>query len=93
MESFLNSNINFRFRNLPKSQNQNSKIKNKYVPLSYNGKIGINSFLVELIKFGWEPIYEEKNIIALKKEGQSITLEPGGQIELSGAPLKSLHST
>ena len=35
----------------------------------------------------------KKNLIALKKKLQSITLEPGGQIELSGAPLKSLHNT
>ena len=44
-----------------------SKNKNKYIPLSYDGKIGIKSFLKEISKFGWEPIYEEKNIIALKK--------------------------
>ena len=70
-----------------------SKNKNKYIPLTYDGKIGINSFLRELSKFGWDPVYEKKNIIALKNKLQSITLEPGGQIELSGAPLKSLHST
>ena len=70
-----------------------SKTKNKYIPLSYEGKKGINIFLRELTKFGWEPICEENNIIALKKNLQSITLEPGGQIELSGAPLKNLHST
>ena len=70
-----------------------SKTKNKYIPLSYEGKIGINSFLRALTKFDWEPVYEENNIIALKKNLQSITLEPGGQIELSGAPLKNLHNT
>ena len=70
-----------------------SKNKNKYIPLSYDGKIGINNFLIELSKFGWEPFYEGKNIVALKKKLQSITLEPGGQIELSGAPLKNLHET
>ncbi len=70
-----------------------SKTKDKYIPLSYEGKIGINTFLRELTKLGWNPIYEENNIIALKKNLQSITLEPGGQIELSGAPLKNLHST
>jgi glutamate--cysteine ligase len=70
-----------------------SKTKNKYIPLSYEGKKGIKIFLRELTKFGWEPICEENNIIALKKNLQSITLEPGGQIELSGAPLKNLHGT
>ena len=38
-----------------------SKNKNKYIPLSYNGKIGIKSFLREISNFGWKPIYEEKN--------------------------------
>jgi len=44
-----------------------------------------------LKQFGWEPIKEKNNIIALHKEGKSITLEPGNQIELSGAPLSSVH--
>ncbi len=70
-----------------------SKEKKKYIPLSYFGEKGIGVFLTELSKHGWQPIYEDGNIIALKKNSQSITLEPGGQIELSGAPLKDLHST
>ena len=70
-----------------------SKKKKKYVPLSYFGTNGISTFLNELSKNGWLPVYEKKNIIGLKKNRQSITLEPGGQIELSGAPLKDLHST
>jgi glutamate--cysteine ligase len=45
------------------------------------------------IKYGWQKIYEESNVIALKKDGASITLEPGGQVELSGAPLFSLFET
>ncbi len=44
-----------------------------------------------LEKFGWKPIREKNNVIALKREGQSITLEPGNQVELSGAILKSIH--
>jgi len=44
-----------------------------------------------LEQFGWKPIKEKNNIIALQKEGKSITLEPGNQIELSGAPLHSIH--
>ncbi|MDC3024201.1 glutamate--cysteine ligase [Alphaproteobacteria bacterium] len=67
--------------------------QNKYIPLSYHGKVSVKTFLEELIKFGWNPVYEDGNIISLNKELQSITLEPGGQIELSGAPLKNLHST
>ena len=45
------------------------------------------------IKFGWKKIFEEKKIIGLKKNNSSISLEPGGQIELSGAPLKNLFHT
>ena len=44
-----------------------------------------------LEQFSWKAIKEKNNIIALKKEGKSITLEPGNQIELSGAPLESIH--
>ena len=46
-----------------------------------------------LEKFGWKPIKEKNNTIALQKENQSITLEPGNQVELSGAKLKSIHLT
>ena len=44
-----------------------------------------------LYEFGWKPILEKKNIIGLKKNGKSITLEPGNQIELSGAQLNNIH--
>lgn len=44
-------------------------------------------------RFGWEPIMEGTNIIGLKFDGQSVTLEPGGQFELSGATLETLHQT
>ena len=43
--------------------------------------------------YGWKKVYENKNIIELRKNGSSITLEPGGQIELSGAPLNNLFQT
>ena len=43
--------------------------------------------------YGWSKVYENRNIIELKKNGSSITLEPGGQIELSGEPLKNLFQT
>ena len=46
-----------------------------------------------LKQFGWKTIEEKNNIIALSKEGKTITLEPGNQIELSGAPLNSIHLT
>ena len=51
----------------------------------------VTKVLKFLEKFGWKPVKEKNNIIALKKDGKSITLEPGNQIELSGAPLRSIH--
>ncbi|KAF2313343.1 hypothetical protein GH714_010450, partial [Hevea brasiliensis] len=44
-------------------------------------------------RFDWEKIMEGENIIGLKQGKQSISLEPGGQFELSGAPLETLHQT
>ncbi|PRW21064.1 glutamate--cysteine chloroplastic isoform A [Chlorella sorokiniana] len=44
-------------------------------------------------RFGWQPIIEDGNIIGLTQDGQSVTLEPGGQFELSGATLDTLHKT
>ena len=44
-------------------------------------------------RFGWEPIVEAGEIIGATFEGQSVTLEPGGQLELSGAPVDTLHKT
>ena len=44
-----------------------------------------------LYEFGWKPIFEDKNIIGLIKNDKSITLEPGNQIELSGAKLNNIH--
>ena len=41
----------------------------------------------------WKRIYEAENLIALEKDGASITLEPGGQLELSGAALENIHET
>ena len=43
---------------------------------------------------GWSPIFEKNNIIGLLADNKStISLEPGGQLELSGAALKNLHMT
>lgn len=62
-------------------------------PLPYEGEVGIQRLLTELQRFGWEPVSEGGKVIALTMEAQSITLEPGGQFELSGAPLETLHQT
>ena len=61
--------------------------------LTYEGPQGIRAILEGLQRFGWKPIYENGNLIALHMDGQSVTLEPGGQLELSGAPLRTLHQT
>jgi glutamate--cysteine ligase len=44
-----------------------------------------------LYEFGWKPILENKKIIGLKKNKKSISIEPGNQIELSGAKLDNIH--
>ena len=62
-------------------------------PLPYEGRPGVKAMLDGLKRFGWEPINEGPNIIGLKQNGAAISLEPGGQLELSGAPLRSLHET
>ena len=62
-------------------------------PLPYDGRPGIKAMLEGLTRFGWQPVYEGENVIALAQDGASVSLEPGGQFELSGAPLKTLHQT
>ena len=58
---------------------------------SYEESYGIQWFLQEFAKrWNWTPYYEDKNIIALNKDGASITLEPGGQFELSGKAHRDL---
>lgn len=65
-------------------------------PVPYEGKKGIKALLEGMQgMLGWEPILDEGNIIGLvEPTGQgAISLEPGGQFELSGAPLKTVHQT
>ena len=59
----------------------------------YEGPRGIGALLNGLKRFGWEGIEERGNVIALKRDGASVSLEPGGQFELSGAPLETIHQT
>ena len=62
--------------------------------LPYDGKPGIRLLLEGLQRFGWEPVFEKNRIIALRDSGgSSVTLEPGGQVELSGALLENIHQT
>ena len=63
-------------------------------PLPYDGTASIRALLEGLAReFAWTPVLENGNPIALVKDRCSITLEPGGQFELSGAPLETLHQT
>jgi glutamate--cysteine ligase len=63
-------------------------------PVPYEGEAGIGAVLQGFVgRFGWEPVSEGDNVIALLRERASITLEPGGQLELSGAPLKTAHES
>src|SRR5829696_7658186 len=60
---------------------------------SYDEPGGIRDLLRGLTEFGWKPIVENRNVIALTGEDGTISLEPAGQFELSGAPLENLHQT
>ena len=62
-------------------------------PLAYEGTPGIRQLLEGMQRFGWKPVMEGENIIGNSLDGASLSLEPGGQFELSGAPLKSIHET
>ena len=59
----------------------------------YGDPDGIGELLRRLEAFGWKPKREAGNTIALAMGAASITLEPGGQFELSGAPLETVHQT
>ena len=68
--------------------------KDDHRPLPYEGDgASVRKMLDGLTRFGWTPIEENGKPVALKREGGSITLEPGGQFELSGAPLDNVHET
>jgi glutamate--cysteine ligase len=63
-------------------------------PVPHEGERGIGALLERIAaEDGWQRIYEDDALIALEKGNASITLEPGGQLELSGAPLRTIHET
>ena len=64
-------------------------------PVPYEGDRGIRALLEGMqAHLGWEPGFDDGKLIALKgPDGASISLEPGGQFELSGAPLETIHET
>ncbi len=60
----------------------------------YDGaRASIRALLEGLVQFGWTPIEEEGKPIALTRDKCNVTLEPGGQFELSGAPVETIHQT
>jgi glutamate--cysteine ligase len=63
-------------------------------PAAYSGSHGIEALLTGLKPFGWQAVMEGEHIIGLSNGADaSVSLEPGGQFELSGAPLENLHQT
>ena len=75
--------------------------KGSFAPIPYEGETGIHALLTGLMRFGWTGVYEDRpdggqTLIGLERPGEegigaNVSLEPGGQFELSGAPLKSMH--
>jgi glutamate--cysteine ligase len=69
-------------------------VKGTYAPLPYDGPCSIKAMLEGLRDaHGWAPVYEGDAIIGVTKDGANVSLEPGGQLELSGAPLETIHQT
>jgi glutamate--cysteine ligase len=63
-------------------------------PIPYGGDYGIRAVLEAFqARFGWEAVMEGDHVIALARGRATISLEPGGQFELSGAPLATAHDT
>ncbi|MEO0622080.1 MAG: glutamate--cysteine ligase [Pseudomonadota bacterium] len=63
-------------------------------PLPYDGPCSIRAVLEGLRdRYGWNAVSEGPHLIGLEKAGANVSLEPGGQLELSGAPLETIHQT
>ncbi|MBB3190699.1 glutamate--cysteine ligase [Halomonas cerina] len=60
-------------------------------PLPYAGPVGIRAVLEAFQRFGWRPSRERERLVGLTRGASAITLEPAGQLELSGAPWEDLH--
>ena len=61
-----------------------------HAPVPY-APAGIKALLEGLMQFGWQGVYEGETLIALERNKASVSLEPAGQFELSGAPLETIH--
>src|SRR5262245_16789805 len=63
-------------------------------PVPYEGARGIHALLAAIEReHGWKPLADAGKLVGLERDGRTITLEPGGQLELSGAPFETLHET
>ena len=60
---------------------------------AYDEPGGIRDLLMAMTEFGWQPVEENGKVIALSGSDGTVSLEPAGQLELSGAPLEHLHQT
>jgi glutamate--cysteine ligase len=68
--------------------------KDTHLPIPYAGERSVLAVLKGLRDgHGWDGVYEGENLIGLEKDGANVSLEPGGQLELSGAPLETIHQT
>ena len=70
--------------------------KGSHAPVAYEGRDGIKALLEGMMRFGWSPVTEQTSVggevvIGLNRGMENISLEPGGQFELSGAPLLTMH--
>ncbi len=67
--------------------------RNDFKRLAFDEEKGINKILAQMQKGGWQPVFEGEKTIGLRKNGASITLEPGGQFELSGENFTTIQET
>ncbi len=68
--------------------------KDTLKPIPYEGERSVLAVLKGLRDgHGWKPLEENGKLIGLEKDGANVSLEPGGQLELSGAPLGTIHQT
>ncbi|QQA42542.1 glutamate--cysteine ligase [Pelagovum pacificum] len=68
--------------------------RDSLLPLPYDGERSIHAVLQGLRDaYGWLPVEEAGKLIGLEKDGANVSLEPGGALELSGAPLETIHQT
>ncbi|MBE0477601.1 glutamate--cysteine ligase [Candidatus Aerophobetes bacterium] len=92
VEYFLNSSTPEQMSKIGGEFEKLGVFKHSKEAISYTGKKGVAAVLSGLSqRYGWEPIREEGSIIGLFRGTKNITLEPGGQIELSGSPLDNVH--